>query len=40
MALSIVPLIFAIVVLYFGKQTGTTGNKIRHTEISSENKSS
>lgn len=26
----------AIVVLYFGKQTGTTGGEIRHTEIRTE----
>lgn len=26
-------LIFAIVVIYFGKETGTTGGEIRHTEI-------
>lgn len=26
-------LIFAFVVIYFGKQTGTTGGEIRHTEI-------
>lgn len=26
-------LIFALVVIYFGKETGTTGGEIRHTEI-------
>ena len=30
---SIVVLILSIVVLYFGKVTGTTGGEIRHTEI-------
>jgi uncharacterized membrane protein len=30
-------LVFAFVVLFFGKQTGTTGGEIRHTEIRSEN---
>lgn len=28
-------LVFAFVVLFFGKQTGTTGGEIRHTEIRS-----
>ena len=28
---------FAIVVLFFAKQTGTTGGEVRHTEIRSEN---
>lgn len=31
--LSISTLVFAIVVLFFAKQTGTTGGEIRHTEI-------
>ena len=30
-------LIFALVVLFFAKQTGTTGGEIRHTEIRSGN---
>jgi hypothetical protein len=30
-------LIFAFVVLFFAKQTGTTGGEIRHTEIRSVN---
>ncbi len=30
---SIVTLVFALVVLFVGKQTGTTGGEIRHTEI-------
>jgi uncharacterized membrane protein len=30
-------LVFAFVVLFFGKQTGTTGGEIRHTEIRNEN---
>jgi len=30
-------LIFAFVVLFFAKQTGTTGGEIRHTEIRNEN---
>ena len=30
-------LVFAFVVLFFGKQTGTTGGEIRHTEIRSGN---
>lgn len=34
---SIVTLVFAFVVLFFGKQTGTTGGEIRHTEIRSGN---
>ena len=29
----IVTLLFALVVLFFAKQTGTTGGEIRHTEI-------
>ena len=32
-ALNIIVLIFALVVIYFGKETGTTGGEIRHTEI-------
>jgi uncharacterized membrane protein len=35
--ISIGTLVFAIVVLFFAKQTGTTGGEIRHTEIRSEN---
>ena len=31
--ISIATLIFAFVVLFFAKQTGTTGGEIRHTEI-------
>jgi uncharacterized membrane protein len=31
--LTIVTLVFALVVLFFGKETGTTGGEIRHTEI-------
>ncbi|KAB7731212.1 hypothetical protein F5984_10440 [Rudanella paleaurantiibacter] len=33
---SIGTLIFAAVVLFFGKETGTTGGEIRHTEIRAE----
>jgi uncharacterized membrane protein len=32
-AASVIVLIFACVVLFFAKQTGTTGGEIRHTEI-------
>lgn len=32
-------LIFALVILFFGKETGTTGGEIRHTEIRSEKSS-
>ena len=35
--ISIGTLIFAFVVLFFAKQTGTTGGEIRHTEIRSGN---
>ena len=35
--ISIATLIFALVVLFFAKQTGTTGGEIRHTEIRSGN---
>ena len=35
--ISIGTLVFAIVVLFFAKQTGTTGGEIRHTEIRSGN---
>lgn len=35
--ISISTLIFAFVVLFFAKQTGTTGGEIRHTEIRSGN---
>lgn len=34
--ISVGTLIFSFVVLFFGKQTGTTGGEIRHTEIRSE----
>lgn len=37
--LNIVTLAFALVVLYFGKEAGTTGGEIRHTEIRSGNTS-
>ena len=30
-------MIFTFVVLFFAKQTGTTGGEIRHTEISNVN---
>lgn len=33
--LSIIILVFTFVVLFFGKETGTTGGEIRHTEIRS-----
>jgi uncharacterized membrane protein len=35
--ISIGTLVFAFVVLFFAKQTGTTGGEIRHTEIRSGN---
>jgi uncharacterized membrane protein len=35
--ISIATLIFAFLVLFFAKQTGTTGGEIRHTEIRSGN---
>lgn len=35
--ISIVALALAIVVLFFAKQTGTTGGEIRHTEIRTDN---
>ncbi len=35
--ISITTLVFAFVVLFFGKQTGTTGGEIRHTEIRNGN---
>jgi len=35
--ISIGSLVFAFVVLFFAKQTGTTGGEIRHTEIRSRN---
>lgn len=34
--LNIVILVFAFVVLFFAKETGTTGGEIRHTEIRSD----
>ena len=37
--ISIAALVFAFVVLFFAKQTGTTGGEIRHTEIRSGNNS-
>ena len=35
--ISIGTLLFAIVIVFFGKKTGTTGGEIRHTEIRSGN---
>jgi uncharacterized membrane protein len=35
--IAIATLVFAFIVLYFGKQTGTTGGEIRHTEIRNGN---
>lgn len=35
--ISILTLAFAFIVLFFAKQTGTTGGEIRHTEIRSGN---
>jgi len=35
--ISIGILVFAVVVLFFAKQTGTTGGEIRHTEIRTSN---
>jgi len=37
--ISIATLVFALVVLFFAKQTGTTGCEIRHTEIRNGNNS-
>ncbi len=34
--LSVITLLFSLVVLYFGKHTGTTGGEIRHSEIRTE----
>ena len=34
--LALITIVFSIVVLFFAKQTGTTGGEIRHTEIRSE----
>lgn len=34
---SIITLVFALVVLFFGRETGTTGGEIRHPEIRSGN---
>jgi hypothetical protein len=34
--ISLGTMIFAFVVLFFAKQTGTTGGEIRHTEIRTE----
>lgn len=34
---NIATIVFAMVVLFFGKETGTSGGEIRHTEIRSEN---
>ncbi len=31
--INIITLVFALVVLFFGQETGTTGGEIRHTEI-------
>lgn len=33
---TIATLVFAVALLFFGKQTGTTGGEIRHTEIRSD----
>ncbi|GAA4295843.1 hypothetical protein GCM10023183_02040 [Nibribacter koreensis] len=33
---SMAVLVFALVVIYFGRETGTTGGEIRHTEIRSD----
>jgi RsiW-degrading membrane proteinase PrsW (M82 family) len=38
--LSIITLIFAFVVVYFGSETGTTGGEIQHTEIRSDSSTS
>ncbi len=38
--LNTITLVFALVVLFFGKETGTTGGEIRHTEIRSGNNDS
>lgn len=35
--IAIATLVFAFVVLFFGRQTGTTGGEIRHTEIRNQN---
>ena len=35
--IALATLVFAFAVLFFGKQTGTTGGEIRHTEIRGEN---
>lgn len=35
--ITIATVVFAFVVLFFGKQTGTTGGEIRHTEIRNGN---
>ena len=35
--IALVTLVFAILVLFFAKQTGTTGGEIRHTEIRNNN---
>lgn len=35
--IAMVTLLFAILVLFFAKQTGTTGGEIRHTEIRNNN---
>lgn len=37
--ISIATLVFALLVLFFAKQTGTTGGEIRHTEIRNGNNS-
>ncbi|MFT6036196.1 MAG: hypothetical protein ACI9XJ_001774, partial [Marivirga sp.] len=36
---AIATIIFAVVVLFFAQQTGTTGGEIRHTEIRTESSS-
>lgn len=35
--ITIATLVFAFIILFFGKQTGTTGGEIRHTEIRNGN---
>ncbi|QTY26050.1 hypothetical protein [Flavobacterium sp. CS20] len=38
--MSIITLIFAFVVVYFGSETGTIGGEIQHTEIRSDSSTS
>jgi len=35
--ITILSLVFALVVIFFGRETGTTGGEIRHTEIRNDN---